>query len=302
MFQCRRLRITAAVIALAAFASFAALPGGVGVSDKQGKRIGRRRRGRPVRDDAGGWIRTGSRNCAVRDYADYPGHLGCATKVFSLRHNELSCTGSLSSSTAEWPAYLTSGTPQAGPGVRQKLLGEVNRKGLGDRSPTVGHPLYLFDQTPGVITGENWFEPTLPPWHGTWYLVDPAGSFLSRTALLSSVTIKGKSVLAAYMEDGGGFLLFPVYGYSGASACKTICADTWPPLISQGHPGTSGGAVPGKIGSFTRPDGTEQVTYGGKPLYLDSNEGSGSDRPVRWPKGAVTAPRRRRRTRARSVS
>jgi predicted lipoprotein with Yx(FWY)xxD motif len=204
--------------------------------------------------------------------ADYGTHIGCTTKVVEVVGSKMSCTGSLSSSTAEWPAYLTTGKPVAGPGVSQKLLGTVNIAGLGTQVTYNGHPLYLFDGIGGVISGENWDESTIPPWHGNWYLLNAKGAFLPRTALFGTVTIKGKSVLAAYMTVGGGFVLFPVYTYSGGSACQTICSDTWPPVISQGTAGTAAGLKAGKFGTVARGDGTTQVTYGGKPLYFDSTE------------------------------
>jgi predicted lipoprotein with Yx(FWY)xxD motif len=217
--------------------------------------------------------------------SDYPGHIGCTTTVVNLGGGtKLSCTGGPSSSNAEWPAYTTAAAPVAGPGVSQSKLGEISVKGLSQKQVTYnGHPLYLFDSIPGIVTGENWDEPTLPPWHGNWYLVNRAGSFLPRTALLSTVTLKGKSVLAAYMTDGGGMLAFPVYSYSGGAACKTICSHTFPPLIGQGRAGTTGGVFSSKLGTITRPDGTTQLTYDGKPLYFDSNEVIG----IGPPKGAA---------------
>ncbi len=204
--------------------------------------------------------------------ADYGNHIGCTTKIVNVVGSNMSCTGSTSASTTEWPALLTTGAPVAGSGVSAKLLGRVDIKGLGEQVTYNGHPLYLFDEIPGIITGENWDEPTIPPWHGIWYLVTPKGSFLPRTALLATVTLKGKHVLAAYMEAAGGFALFPVYSYSGGAKCTTICSDTWPPLISQGTPGAGGGVSASKLGHISRGDGTEQLTYGGKPLYFDSNE------------------------------
>jgi hypothetical protein len=50
-----------------------------------------------------------------------------------------------------------------GPGVSQGLLGRVYRKGIGWQVTYAGHPLYLFDDAPGAVTGEGWNEPGLPP-------------------------------------------------------------------------------------------------------------------------------------------
>jgi predicted lipoprotein with Yx(FWY)xxD motif len=51
------------------------------------------------------------------------------------------------------------------------------------------------------------------------------------------------------------------------SACEsTGCASTWPALIVTGTP-TAGPGINGTLATFTRADGTTQVSYNGKPLY-----------------------------------
>ena len=49
-----------------------------------------------------------------------------------------------------------------------------------------------------------------------------------------------------------------------ASKCTGSCAVYWPPV--HGKP-AAGPGVTGTIGSITRPDGTTQATYNGRPLY-----------------------------------
>jgi predicted lipoprotein with Yx(FWY)xxD motif len=54
----------------------------------------------------------------------------------------------------------------------------------------------------------------------------------------------------------------------GTSTCHDACARAWPPLLaSQGAPKALEGVDQAKIGTFARPDGMVQVTYGGRPLY-----------------------------------
>ncbi len=273
MFTRRRIRNAAALIGLTALASVTALPGGVASASTKASSSGAAVAA--VDGEYGPMLVAGSGPYAGTALysitSDYPGHIGCTTKLTKFLGGEGACTGAPGSPSAEWPAYLTTGAPVAGPGIKQSLLGEVNIKGLGEQVTYNGHPLYLFDQVPGLVTGENWDESTQPPWHGVWYLISPAGRFLPRTAMLSTATINGKSVLAAYMTVGGGSVLMPVYSFSGMN-CKASCAHLFPPLISQGRPGTTGGASKGSYGSIKRPDGTWQVTYNGKPLYLYSNE------------------------------
>lgn len=272
MFGRRQIRNAAALVGLAALASVTALPGGIASASgsSSGTVVA------AVHGQYGPMLVAGSGPGAGTALysitSDYPGHIGCTTKLTRFLGGTLACTGPISQRTTEWPALLTNGAPVAGPGVNQSLLGEVSIKGLGEQVTYNGHPLYLFDSTPGLITGENWDESTQPPWHGVWYLINSAGSFLPPTALLSTVTIKGKSVLAAYKVVGGGSVLMPVYSYSAGRNCQMKCADVFPPLISRGHPGTRGGATSGKLGGIKLADGNWQVTYNGKPLYLYSDE------------------------------
>ena len=214
--------------------------------------------------------------------SDQPPHYGCTTALFHLgRGPGESCTGTINDQSAEWPALTTTGGPVAGAGVSQKLLGTVHRAGIGTQITYAGHPLYLFDQSPGTVSGEGWFEPSLPPDHGLWYLVSPRGVARPWAGMLSTLPIGGKRVLGAPLIDGGGWHVFPVYSYSGdsasKSACRGECAAVWPPLLTAGSPGVEGAAQSGAVGTLTRPDGSLQVTYHGKPLYLFANEGIAKD-------------------------
>jgi predicted lipoprotein with Yx(FWY)xxD motif len=52
----------------------------------------------------------------------------------------------------------------------------------------------------------------------------------------------------------------------GASTCYDDCADDWPALIGE-HPVAAEGADEGLVGTATREDGSDQVTYDDWPLY-----------------------------------
>jgi predicted lipoprotein with Yx(FWY)xxD motif len=54
---------------------------------------------------------------------------------------------------------------------------------------------------------------------------------------------------------------------SRRSACYGQCATSWPPLLTHGKPATRPGAKQSLLGTTRRPDGGEQVTYAGHPLY-----------------------------------
>ena len=196
---------------------------------------------------------------------------GCSTTKQSVQGMPYVCTGP-SGGHAEWPAFTTTGTPVAGPGVSQSMLGEVSRAGIGEQVTYNGHPLYLFDSVPGLPGGEAWDEPSIPADHGVWWLLSPSGVFVGSEGTLTTVTINGKKELAADTIDGGGVLTVPVYSFSKGTACTGACAADFSPLYAQGSPGLAAG-LPTKAGLAMRADGTDQRTWGGKALYLYSNEG-----------------------------
>lgn len=205
--------------------------------------------------------------------SDSKTHFGCAGSFGGFQ-----CTGPENDHNSEWPALTTTAAPVAGPGIHQSMLSSVLRKGIGHQVVYNGHPLYLFDQKAGQITGEGFDEPTLPPWHGTWWLVSPSGSFEEWNQTLTATKIvRGTTVLAVIMDTGGGFHAFPLYSSSAdtsnTSACGVPCSRVFEPLLTTGAPGVEGGVASGTIGTFVRSDGSTQVTYNGHPLYLYSDEG-----------------------------
>ena len=65
---------------------------------------------------------------------------------------------------------------------------------------------------------------------------------------------------------------FPVYTLSTdrrhTSACQGKCALDWPPVLTSKRPEAGPGVDQHALGIIVRPDGTYQVTYNGRPLYL----------------------------------
>jgi len=191
--------------------------------------------------------------------------------------------------TVLWPALLTNGAPIAGPGVNPALLGTVTRtdvlSGMSVQQVTyAGLPLYRFflDETPGETEGANLFDPVTSP-TGIWYLVEPSrgrpapgkARLQLETAPLGG-TGQERTVLAASMNNDFSVFAnasFPVYAlstdYGHESACQDICAAVpWPPVLTSDAPEAGPGVDQDALGTLTRPDGTHQVTYNGKPLYL----------------------------------
>ncbi len=170
-----------------------------------------------------------------------------------------------------------------------------------------GYPLYRFflDQAAGDTQGANLDDPvTSPP--GIWYLVDPSrGTPATGQAQLQLETAPvggtgpDETVLAARMNNDFSVFpdaSFPVYtlrrdhghkrgdarshdrhrgrghGRGHESACQGLCAVYWPPLLTSKRPVAGPGVNQHALGIVVRPDGSHQVTYNGRPLYLFNND------------------------------
>ena len=138
-----------------------------------------------------------------------------------------------------------------------------------------GLPLYRFflDETPGQTDGANLFDPVTSP-TGTWYLVGPGrGHPAPGRIQLQSESVGGNEVLSALMDNDFSLLphgSFPVYTLSseGSPACQRYCALIWPPVLTSARPEAGPGVDQHALEVVVRPDGTHQVTYHGKALYL----------------------------------
>ncbi|HXW80218.1 MAG TPA: hypothetical protein VEJ84_12010 [Acidimicrobiales bacterium] len=225
---------------------------------------------------------------------DTGGTFGCTTRVaegFDVAgggvDNPLSCTGPESDFVAQasdddWPALTTNGPPKAGPGAHQALLGSVYRPGIGHQVTYAGHPLYLFDSasSPFNPVGEDYLEtvPPLPPWRGTWYLVSAQGGEPAPgPATIETEVLPDKRIVLAVLEFPN-LIQAAVTAYSFSndsptqSACSGRCAIVWLPVLTTGAPKAAGAVAAKELGTLRRGDGTVQVTYAGKPLYVYSAE------------------------------
>jgi predicted lipoprotein with Yx(FWY)xxD motif len=192
--------------------------------------------------------------------------------------------------TVLWPALLSKGAPIAGPGVNPTLLGTVTRTDLPglpavQQVTYAGQPLYRFflDEVPGETEGANLFDPVTSP-TGIWYLVEPSRGRPApgRARLqLETAPVGGtgpdQTVLAATMNNDFSLFpaaSFPVYTLSTdvsprRRACQAECAAVyWPPVLTSMRPEAGPGVDQRALGVAVRPDGTLQVTYNGRPLYL----------------------------------
>jgi predicted lipoprotein with Yx(FWY)xxD motif len=59
------------------------------------------------------------------------------------------------------------------------------------------------------------------------------------------------------------------------STCYGACAKAWPPMLTNGQPKAISGLDSSLLGTTTRKDGSQQVTYAGHPLYYFSEDKPG---------------------------
>src|SRR5213076_1808584 len=77
-----------------------------------------------------------------------------------------------------------------------------------------------------------------------------------------------RSSLGRVIADGKGRTLY-LFEKDGnrRSACYGQCATFWPPLLTHAKPVARAGAKQSLLGTTRRANGSQQVTYGGHPLY-----------------------------------
>lgn len=223
---------------------------------------------------------------------DLGGKLGCGTTLATgydlgpVATVPLTCTGPESDFLAgvksdDWPAFTSAGPPIAGAGAKQRLLGTVFRRGIGDQVTYAGHLLYLFDplSQPFVPQGEGYMETVKPlaPWHGYWSLLSATGTDApGRAMLVQGVLPGGSRVLSVVRDENVSPLDVTVYTFRRysprLSVCVNTCLHTWIPLLTSAPPLPGTNVNPHLVGTIRLRNGTMQVTYGGRPLYLYAKE------------------------------
>jgi predicted lipoprotein with Yx(FWY)xxD motif len=223
-------------------------------------------------------------------YNELPGQTNyaanCGTTVVSTFFGPLSCTGRPTDPTAEWPALTTDKPPVSGNGVIGAMLGAIWRADLNTYQVTYnGKPLYLFEPGAGNYSGANVLESVLPlpPWQTAWFLVSPTGLPATGPATLETEapqpgTTYSSPQLAVQVSPNlvPGGATASVYSFSvdtpTHSTCHSLCQRLMIPVYTVGTPIAGTGVNPSAIGTIIRPNGSVQVTYNGKALYIYSQE------------------------------
>jgi predicted lipoprotein with Yx(FWY)xxD motif len=108
----------------------------------------------------------------------------------------------------------------------------------------------------------------------------------STAAATTGVTIStAKAHGQTYLTGPSGRAIYLWVADTGdKSNCSGACAQAWPPVTTKGKAVAGSGVNAADLGTTTRSDGTEEVTYKGHPLYYfvadktaGSTSGEGSD-------------------------
>jgi predicted lipoprotein with Yx(FWY)xxD motif len=112
-------------------------------------------------------------------------------------------------------------------------------------------------------------------------LVAGCGSDDSTSTAAGGGTSAGDTVSVATIGDagevlvdaGGAALYSPDQEAGGKILCKKSCEAIWKPLTVSAGTEPTASAVSGTVGTVMRPDGSDQVTVDGAPLYTFTQEG-----------------------------
>ena len=88
------------------------------------------------------------------------------------------------------------------------------------------------------------------------------------TGAPATVGVSNSSLGSILVNSSGRTLYLFKADVGTTSACSAACANAWPPLVAAGKPTAGAGLTASKLGTITRSDGSQQVTYNGHPLYL----------------------------------
>jgi predicted lipoprotein with Yx(FWY)xxD motif len=102
----------------------------------------------------------------------------------------------------------------------------------------------------------------------------PTQTQAAAPAAKGSMIKTADSQFGQVLFDGDDQAIYYFDKESGSkSECYGECADAWPPVLTKGEPQAGAGIQQGLLGTTQRDDGTTQVTYDGRPLYLYAHEG-----------------------------
>ncbi len=107
----------------------------------------------------------------------------------------------------------------------------------------------------------------------------PSSSTPSAPAASGAALAVRQTSLGTILTDGRGFTLYAFDADNGTTSnCSGACAVAWPPATTTStDPQVGTGVSQSLVGKTTRADGTTQLTYAGRPLYLFKGDSAPGD-------------------------
>lgn len=113
----------------------------------------------------------------------------------------------------------------------------------------------------------------------------PAASQPASSSSAALAIGTARASVGTYLTGASGRALYIwVADGKDKSSCSGACAKAWPPLTAGSMPTVTGGASAADLSLISRPDGSKQVAYKGRPLYYYAGDtgpgmtnGQGSD-------------------------
>ncbi|HYZ29008.1 MAG TPA: hypothetical protein VE570_08145 [Thermoleophilaceae bacterium] len=101
------------------------------------------------------------------------------------------------------------------------------------------------------------------------------GNSAGTSSRATTVSVRDLGGVGSVLVDRGGKALYsPEQEAGGKIVCTGACLSFWQPLMAgSGKPSAPAGAP--QLGVIKRPDGSKQLTAGGKPLYTFSEDSPG---------------------------
>jgi len=94
----------------------------------------------------------------------------------------------------------------------------------------------------------------------------------------AAVVATASTELGTILVDGTKRTVYEFANDTGStSTCDGGCASIWPPVVAPDTVPASLPGVSGHLGSTTRPDGSEQLTIAGHPVYTYSGDDAPGD-------------------------
>ena len=93
----------------------------------------------------------------------------------------------------------------------------------------------------------------------------------------STVNVRSTSLGKILVDSQGRTLYLFKQDTGPKSTCSGACASAWPPFRTSGTPKAGSGVTASLLGTTTRSDGNDEVTYNGHPLYYYAGDQKAGD-------------------------